>query len=704
MDWAKLTVPVLKEECKARNIDLKGLTRKAQFIEKLEEHDANTAGEKEADVNSLQPETKDEENAKPETEAQTQPQQPEEPVTAVLDKHDAESKKETILKEEETAAKIEEENEPTPVAPKVDETVSGNPLFKTQPIKADEPAEEASQIIKEDADAQDGQKEDTLTKHDREKEANESKHDEQDTLQKPNDINQNLLTTPIAVLAESKDSTPGSTSAPISETAEEQRKRKRRSLTPVPSSVEIALKKARANDGTAIVTEIEMLEQIQDATSEAQSLRVGEGPPIPPENSQAEPAKEHKSAERDNVQSELEKPDVTAVTDTTPKFEVQETSSKPAEDDRKANTDHRDASPERNVEPSIHPATSSLYIRNFKRPLHIPSLKSHITSIAQSTNSDDSPIKSFYLDAIRTHALITFTTRASAARVRSHLHNSRFPDEPLREPLWVDFVPDDKVEGWIEQETGSAFGQGRVGGAKRFEVVYHTTDSGVEAELQDMEQSRQQNQPMYGQQRPSMPQNRSSRMSQDTTTFSNTAPSASMQPNSAIHPDRAGFVPRSPEATRHPQSSMPDRTSPTASRQQRPSRDDTKAFHALDELFSSTTAKPKLYYKPCPPEVVDDRLSMIRGLRVGHAGMGKSGDEGMKRYSFEKVRGRDEWVDRGPEFGFGVRGRAAMEGGGGGYRGGGRGGGYGMRGGGGGYRGGWRGGGGGDSWRGRSGG
>jgi hypothetical protein len=54
---------------------------------------------------------------------------------------------------------------------------------------------------------------------------------------------------------------------------------------------------------------------------------------------------------------------------------------------------------------------------------------------------------------------------------------------------------------------------------------------------------------------------------------------------------------------------------------------------------------------------------MIKDLRVGHADMGRSGDEDMKRYSFEVYRGGEEWVDKGPEFGYGRRGVERMRGG-----------------------------------------
>jgi hypothetical protein len=119
----------------------------------------------------------------------------------------------------------------------------------------------------------------------------------------------------------------------------------------------------------------------------------------------------------------------------------------------------------------------------------------------------------------------------------------------------------------------------------------------------------------------------------------------------AVHPDRLPLVPQELSNARRGDrhgASQPE-TSGTG-------------FRALDELFSFTTAKPKLYYKPVSQTTADRRREMIKDLRVGHADMGKSGDEDMKRYSFEVYRGGEEWVDKGPEFGYGRRGVERMRG------------------------------------------
>jgi hypothetical protein len=298
-----------------------------------------------------------------------------------------------------------------------------------------------------------------------------------------------------------------------------------------------------------------------------------------------------------------------------------------------------DPSPSPPELPSIHLPTSSIYIRNFKRPLHIPTLREHISQLAQSSDSSD-PIKTFYLDSVRTHAFITFTSVSAASRARAAMHEARFPDEPQREPLFADFIPENKVQEWIDQETGGGFGGGRSN--RRWEVIYNNDQKGVTASLQDADSKP----------RPAMTQ-RSSINAKGST--------------SGVHPDREAFMPPEPRRTSQPE---------------RPRQPET-GFKALDELYSHTTSKPKLYYKPAPSHLVADRLDLIKGLRLGHADLGKSGDEGMKRFSFEKFKGRDEWVDKGPEFGHGVRGQAILRG----ER---------PRGRGGGFRGGR-----GDSWRGR---
>jgi len=137
--------------------------------------------------------------------------------------------------------------------------------------------------------------------------------------------------------------------------------------------------------------------------------------------------------------------------------------------------DNQDEAP---VEPSIHTVTRALYIRNFVRPLQEQNLRNHVLSLA--SRNDEEPaqtlIESFYLDSIKSHALIVFDTPASANRVRVGIHNKVFPPEKTRKPLWADFVPEENVAEWVQREKARGMGG-------RWEVLYDTVHGEVTAEL-----------------------------------------------------------------------------------------------------------------------------------------------------------------------------------------------------------------------------
>lgn len=69
-----------------------------------------------------------------------------------------------------------------------------------------------------------------------------------------------------------------------------------------------------------------------------------------------------------------------------------------------------------------------------------------------------------------------FASTAAATRVRVGVHGKVWPNERTRKPLWVDFVPEEKVAGWVERE--------RAGG--RWEVVFREDKDGVKAELEEV--------------------------------------------------------------------------------------------------------------------------------------------------------------------------------------------------------------------------
>ena len=601
-DWSKLKVAELKEELKTRGVPLTGLKLKADFVAKLEELDASAIGD-EDEKNEEKIAASEDSAAEPELE-QPIDEACEEPVVTKngVPEEDLRNGK---LEEQEVNKKPVELLANTVLPEMVD-------MYSSSQIKPT-PSQPLTEILATKEDAK---------------------------------VEPAVPSTPPVVKVDGLSST--SSPVPTTELIEDSRKRKRRSVTPPPSTQDVALKKAKARDGTPVITKQESsLEKIQAATDAAEAIQAPDGL-------------------GDNVPIKEDVPGTRGEADTKP-------SQLPG--DATGNEQAALRSPSReesalvdlnrnDVEPSMHPATSSLYLRNFKRPLQGPILRKHLTDIARSPSdsSENGPITLFHLDNIRTHALVSFNSVGAAAKVRLAMHNVVFPDEASRMPIWVDFVPDDKIEAWITKEASSNDRN------KKWEVTYHIQDS-VEAIHHEVEAGGLSHKPIAVQPR-----------------YISISEALSRPPPSTapgIHPDRTELIPRQEQNSYD--LGIPSR--PEAKPPAVPESDIGTGFKALDELFSSTTTKPKLYYKAVSPRIAEDRLHMIKDLRVGHSEMGKSGDEGMKRYSFEVYSGREEWVDKGPEFGYGRRGVDALEG---------------RRGRGGAYRGG-RGdrGRGGDSWRGR---
>lgn len=470
------------------------------------------------------------------------------------------------------------------------------------------------------------------------------------------------------------------------ETLEDTKKRKRRSQSPPPSPAETAQKRAKMEDSRPAVklpedTDMHDLhtvgsEQIDDTImvdsglADAAEIDKNSQPvPLESEGAIADSKSPNPQVETDSEPLPLGRdmedfndklrPDTTETTAQPPS---DETTSKPSPQDTRFKnlfTAHpkRSASPtrqaprldheDRNISPALHPATSALYIRDFMRPLQPSALKEHLLTLAAPSSSDPSPqiITQFFLDPIRTHCLVGFASISAASRVRSSLHDRVWPDERTRRPLWVDFVPEEKLQKWIEVESEATGSRGQA--AKRWEVVYEQEDGNMKAYLQEAG--------LGPRPTPSHP------------TKTDLGPSVSGAPSGP----RARVAPE-PRPPAQPSSTRP--------------ADVGKGFQALDDLFQSTTAKPKLYYLPVSKSVANRRLD-----RLDEGRGGGRGDE-LRRYTFEE----GILVDRGPETprrgrgGYGGRGGGYGGGHPGGYSGGyqGRdGGGYHRRGGGG-YRGG----------------
>ena len=643
-DWSRYKIAELKEECKSRAIPLTGLKLKQHYIDKLEDHESQTDAQIEQNGNEQDVEMVGEEHtlqtngnilepngADSDKDEDHEPTTPKKEVAEKVPlKHDdtLEPDVPSVLQVEESRARAQSENEaqsPSEAPALADDAGGRGALFLPEPEAIDEKLAESRHETSAEGDQE---------------QAREVQHSN-GGLATPSQPERSPkeATSPTAQSTQipSDTSTPRTSQIPPSDIAEDQRNRRKRSATPVPSTEEMSRKRVRLSEEKHETQAEEALEQMEADTEQAKEIR------MEPTRTELEehPTDEHK--------------EVAVAVETRPTTEdTNEMSLAPLQEmPPSLPTRSRSPSEDRHIPPAMHPATNSLYISRLKRPLQPQQFRKHIIAKAKSRSSDDSdPITSFYLDSIKTHAFVSFDSVSAASRVRSAMHGVRYPEEASREALFVDYVPDDKVQSWIDQETDSGFGRVR-GGRCVFEVVYEKGRNGVEAIFQEADPTRR---------RPPVEPSLNSRISFDRQQPP-TAPSG-------VHSDRAAFVPRD-HRNRDREYSRAPPTGPKSS-----NSDTGKGFKALDELFSSTTVKPKLYYKTVSSTVADERSDMFRDLRAGYAEMGRTGDEGMKRYSFDRVQDREEWVDKGPEFGHGRRGQERLVGADRGGRGRGRGGGY----------------------------
>ncbi|GAD91915.1 SAP domain-containing protein [Paecilomyces variotii No. 5] len=416
-----------------------------------------------------------------------------------------------------------------------------------------------------------------------------------------------------------------STEQPSSATGEEavddMRKRKRRSPSPQPALDPIVQKKVKGEDGGPRV----LLKEDVGVDNLPQRVVSDAGDVAMKEATTSEDTGEVRESKERAPEAANDEAKKTAHPSSEHDAEIQRdqvshTKREKEHEESPSRDVLKDGDEGRIVEPALHPATPALYIRNFMRPLQPANLKNYLISLATPPTKSPDPdiILDFFLDSIKTHCFVSFANISAASRVRSSLHGTVWPNERDRKPLWVDFIPEEKTRQWISIEQDS---EGRGRGGPRWEVVYEETRNGIDAILQEA---------------PSL-------------TAAPSVPKAPLGP-------RGGFVDRDP------------RRGPPASADPRARGE---GFKALDELFKSTTAKPKLYYLPVPKEVAARRLDKFDELARKGPYPRPGGDE-TRRITFENT---DSFVDQGPEYAVRRRG---------------------GRGRGGGYGGPWR-----DSWRGR---
>lgn len=279
--------------------------------------------------------------------------------------------------------------------------------------------------------------------------------------------------------------------------------------------------------------------------------------------------------------------------------------------------------------PSKHPPTRAIYIKELVRPLQIAALRDHISSVAKldDTISPPGAVEFFHLDKLRSHAFVRFDSIAAACKARLALHDKIWPDEPMRKPLWVDFVPEQKVQDWIEIEDGR-------NDMTRWEVVYDAdveTDGQVVASLREVEAS------AVGARRPSS-NDQSSRQAQPPGTGQGmlNAPSGPRQRSTQLQP------PPEPPAVEAPKPAQ------------------SSSFNSLDQLYHFTESKPKIYYQPVSRDLAQRRQEEF-DRETSHnwvdadADPSAYGEGELRRYTFEDG---DRLVDGGADFGlFGRRGR-----------------------------------------------
>ncbi|OOF92149.1 hypothetical protein ASPCADRAFT_175826 [Aspergillus carbonarius ITEM 5010] len=592
-DYAKWKVTDLKAELKRRGIPQTGLRVKQQFIDRLVEEDAQEG--KEVITNGEPPVEQD---AAPEATqpVESKPPAPEpepEPIADAPDNLEPEVAEQEQQEQQEQQVHLKEPAQESPKEEKLNEP--------TDTTMIDQPTDTT---VVEAADGSITQDQTETAAAPVEQAPGEAAL-EQSAIVEPKDAEPRAsdeTAPPVAVLSEN--TTALSTPLPTEEVLEDRRKRKRRSQSPVPTPEALASKKAKAQDEPPRV----LLPEDQDAMDQEREARqdgAGDaGPPgTPEERAGPDTAPEHDAPP---VQDETSKKGAPLKHDVRFKglFAAKET-----EQTRPVSPPPDAVMEDVNVEPALHVATAALYVGGLMRPLQPVALRNHLVSLASPPDASPNPdvVVDFYLDPIKTHCFVSFTSVSAASRVRTALHATVWPNERNRKTLFVDFIPENKLPQWIEKEEGS---RQRGGPPPRWEVRYDPTEDGVEAVLAEIDPRNVVSQPARG-----------------------------PEPSGFSRPPPTGPRAELGASGRRPSGEVPAESS------SRPGQ----GFKPLDELFMSTATKPKLYYLPVPREVADRRLDRFDDLLRQDEFPRRGGDE-PRRITFEDD---DFFVDNGPDFGGG---------------------------------------------------
>ncbi|KAL2024028.1 hypothetical protein VTK56DRAFT_263 [Thermocarpiscus australiensis] len=403
-----------------------------------------------------------------------------------------------------------------------------------------------------------------------------------------------------------------SESATATEIVKDAASRKRRSRSPPPEKGS-SRKRARPNDGTEVEENAQHLEaavplsdnsEVKDASF--RSARRQE--------QDTQPGSFPQSATENHAPAGEPSPHIQEGHDTSVhehnRNEDRERPSPIPQQRRRGSLDEPVADYDRDVAPSQHPATSALYIKNFMRPLREPVLRDYLIDLAAGPGGTPDPrcLANFYLDQIRTHAFVRFTSVSAASRVRSALHGTVWPNERNRKELWVDFIPEDKVVEWATREQT----EGGRGTSSRWEVEYEPDNYGnMTARLVNAEAE---------------PVRRNTRQPLGPPPV----PTGPARDHPAV--EGAPLGPRGRGGNHYRQPAPP---TPSAGGDRK-----------------TTRANPPLQYKPVSEELAQRRLANMNSYytKDRHRDLGLP-DE-INRYTFENG---DAFVDRGKEVFIGIR-------------------------------------------------
>lgn len=390
--------------------------------------------------------------------------------------------------------------------------------------------------------------------------------------------------------------------------------RKRRSRSPPPPEHESPRKRARPSDDSGGDSSL----PLEIAITSSESL-AGKDLPHEPIGQQSPGTQSEPAADSNGLAGESSRTNQEEHRTSGQEFERHQTPDilQPITESREiATMDEPMPDYDRDVPPAQHPATSALYIKNFMRPLREPMLRDYLIELAAAPGAGLDPdcLVDFYLDPIRTHAFVRFTTVSAASRVRTALHGTVWPNERNRKELWVDFMPPEKVVEWAGREQS----EGGRGTSSRWEVHYeHDDDGNITANLVNAE-----TEPVHRNTRPPA------------------GPPAGPPP-----------IPTGPSRNYAPSvegaPSGPRGRGGNHYRQQPPPPGDGVAG---DRRI--TRAGPPLQYRPVTEELAQRRLANMRSYytKDRHRYLGR--EDEINRYTFENG---DAFVDRGKEVFIGIR-------------------------------------------------